>query len=158
MAAQVAFFNSVAVAGFGRDHVTGMALEALVGFDISQVQNLDSEAKFGIGDTVATFGDFDLAVRKELVDESALLLGGVGSFDDLLSQLTGNDGSEPTPGQLAESGWDQSLADFGSIEFGTSDGSVATAFDDATLAAALAAFGLAGLGANAPVDQLDQPQ
>jgi hypothetical protein len=145
-AAQVGFFDPQAVAGFGRDHVTGMELAALAGFDFSQVQNLDPAAKQGIGDKVLSFDDFDLDVRKELVDEPALRLGGVGSFDDLFQQLGGGAGAPPTPEQLQELGWDQSLGDIAGIDFGAPAEPGGPGVDPEALANALAAFELADLG------------
>ncbi len=134
-AAQVEFFDPEAVAGFARDQVTGMDPSALAGFDVTQIQNLDTDALHGIGDKVEGFDDFDLDVRKELVDDSALRLGGVGSFEELLAQLTGDAGSASTPEQLEELGWDKSLDEITGVDFGTFEG-----LDDDALAAAFAAF------------------
>ena len=127
-----------------------MELSALVGFDADQVHNLDAEAKNGIGDKVPSFEDFDLAVRKELVDEPALRLGGVGSFEDLLKQLTDNADTPPAPERLEELGWDQSLGDIANISFGAVADSNGPGVDSEALAAALAAFGRAGIGTGAP--------
>ena len=118
---------------------------------LKQIQNLDPEALHGIGDKVLTFDDFDLDVRKELVEEPAQRLGGVGSFEDLLKQLTDNgDASEPMPNKLEDLGWDSSLGDIANINFGASGDSEGPSVDENALAAALAAFGAAGLGASTP--------
>lgn len=85
-------------------------------------------------------GDFDPDVRKELVDEPALRLGGVGSFDDLLTQLIGDTGSGPTPGELAQLGWDQPLGDIAGVDFGEFVDPDDLEIDDDALEKALEAF------------------
>jgi hypothetical protein len=81
-----------------------MDLEAMAAFGPEQVMNLETGAKEGFGDKVPGFEDFSVDVRRELVDDSQLLLGGVGSFDDMAAAVL-------APGSMAEAelvdaGWD----------------------------------------------------
>ncbi|MDP6665990.1 MAG: hypothetical protein QF357_01180, partial [Dehalococcoidia bacterium] len=99
------------------------------------------------GDMVPAFDDFDLDVRKELVDEPALRLGGVGSFEDLLAQLGGDDGPGPSPEDLEQLGWEQPLGDIADIDFGELVDPDDLEVDDAALDKALEAF---KIGPDAP--------
>ena len=110
-AAHLENFDTEAVSGFARDHLTGMDVDALTGFDVNHVVNLEEEAKEGFGDHVVEFENFDLDVRGELVGEEAQLLGGVGSFDDLLALIDG------AGGDGADIGWSDNI-DLTTIDFG----------------------------------------
>jgi hypothetical protein len=136
---QVANFDPVAVEGFGRGHMTKMDFDALAAFRLDQVVHLDHEAKQGIGDTVPEFGDFDMDVRKEFIDEDARRLGGVGSFEELAAKFGG---PPPSPEELAELGWDKA---FDGIEFEPVDGSdIPEGIQDEAMQKALEAFGFGG--------------
>jgi hypothetical protein len=128
---QVEHFDPKAMEGFGRDHMTQMDLDALAAFDLDQVENLDQMAKDGIGDTVPEFGDFDIDVRKEFLDDDSLRLGGVGSFADLANQMFGE---PPSAEELAETGWDTSLGNPDDFDFssGVPDGLSGEALQRAT--------------------------
>ena len=71
-------------------------------------------------------------------------------FDDLLKQLADNTGFPPAPETLQELGWNSSLGDIAGIGFGASTDSGVPGVDSEALAKALEAFGLAGLGTDAP--------
>jgi hypothetical protein len=135
---QVEHFKPLAMEGFGRDHMTQMDLDALAAFGLDQVEHLDQVAKDGIGDTVPEFGDFDIDVRKEFLDDDSLRLGGVGSFEDLADQMFGE---PPSPEELAAMGWDNSLGSPDDFDFsaGVPDGLTGEALQKAT-----EAFGTAG--------------
>jgi hypothetical protein len=70
--------------------------------------------------------------------DEGLRLGGVGSFDDLAEQLFGD---PPTPEELSEMGWDNSLGNPDDFDFssGVPDG-----LTDAALQKAMEAFGNGG--------------
>ena len=91
------------MAGFERGHMTNMEVDSLAAFDLAQVTNLDETAVQGIGDMVPEFNDFEIDVRKEIIGDDALLLGGVGSFEELAAQFGG---APPSAAELAELGWD----------------------------------------------------
>jgi hypothetical protein len=117
--------------------MTKMDVGSLAAFDVDQVQNLEEVAKEGIGDAVPEFGDFDIEVRKEFLDEEGLRLGGVGSFEDLAAQLLGD---PPAPEELAELGWDTPLD---GVDFETFDPSqVPEGMDEAAIQKAMEAFGI----------------
>jgi hypothetical protein len=136
----IANFDPEAVSGFERGHVVGMDLEAMTGFEHDQVKNLNVEAKVGFGDKVPVFEDFSIEIRLELVDESEMLLGGVGAFDDL-AKLAVADPATIDAAELKELGWDKAaelIAKIESIEMGKEAAPI-TVPDDAA-AKALAAF------------------
>jgi len=134
----IANFDPEAVSGFERGHVVGMDLEAMTGFEHDQVKNLNVEAKVGFGDKVPVFEDFSIEIRRELVDEDGLRLGGVGSFEDLAEQLLGD---PPSPEELAAMGWDNSLGNPDDFDFssGVPDGLTGVALEKA-----MEAFGNGG--------------
>jgi hypothetical protein len=100
----VANFDPEAVQGFERDHMIGMDLEAMTAFNPEQVMNLEAGAKEGFGDKVPGFEDFSVDVRRELLDDSQLLLGGVGSFDDMAAAILNPDSMDDA--ELVDAGWD----------------------------------------------------
>jgi hypothetical protein len=133
-------FDPEAVGGFKRDHVIGMDLKAMTGFEHDHVKNLDVEAKVGFGDKVPDFEDFSVDIRRELVDDSEMLLGGIGSFDDL-AKLATADSASLDVAELKELGWDKAeelIAKAASIEIGTETAPVT--IPDNAAAKALAAF------------------
>jgi len=81
-----------------------MDLEAMAAFEPEHVMNLEPEAKEGFGDKVPGFEDFSVDVRRELVDDSQLLLGGVGSFDDMAAAVLNPDSMDEA--ELVDAGWD----------------------------------------------------
>ena len=98
----IANFDPAAMAGFLPEQVVELPLDAIAGFAPEQMTALAPEAKLGIGDVVPQFDDFPIDVRLEIVPEEALLLGGVGSFDDLASVI---DSPQITNSELAELGF-----------------------------------------------------
>ena len=80
------------------------------------MRNFSDASKKGMGDKVSTFEKFDIEVRKELLNEQAGRLGGVGSFKDLASSVKGELGKE----QLQELGWNESR-DSASLQFGSGE-------------------------------------
>ena len=133
---QVGNFDKEAVSGLKRDHITEMDDQSLSGFNEDQVRNFTPESKEGMGDAVQSFEDFDIGVRKELVEEDSRRLGGVGSFDDLVKSINGElDDSE----SLDTLGWDKSV-DEAQVEFGSSENAEQLDLEDATEDRAKTAF------------------
>jgi hypothetical protein len=118
--------------------MVGMDVDALTGFDIDHVINLDEEAKDGFGDHVMEFDDFDLEVRGELIGEEAQRMGGFGSFDDLLALVDSL--STISTGDLTELGWDATF-DPTELDLGLDVENLDEVFDATALANALGAFG-----------------
>jgi hypothetical protein len=118
-------FDAQAVSGLERGHIKEMNEGALVGFNQEHVRNLSDESKEGMGDKVSTFEKFDIEVRKELLNEQAGRLGGVGSFKDLASSVKGELSKE----QLQESGWNESR-DSDSLQFGSGDAAAKTDMEE----------------------------
>jgi len=119
-------FDTQAVSGLERGHIKEMNEDALSGFKQEHVRNLSDESKQGMGDKVSTFENFDIEVRKELVNKQARRLGGVGSFEELASSVKGELSKE----QLQELGWDESR-DSDSLQFGSGEAVAKTDMEEA---------------------------
>ena len=107
-------FDAGAVGGFSKEQVTNMDSDSLQGFNVEQVRNLEKNSKNGLGDKVKTFAQFDIDVRRELVDVPKRRLGGVGAFSDLVKSVKEEDKNNGSP--KAE-GWDGPSTD--KVKFGT---------------------------------------
>ena len=98
----------------------GIDVDALVGFEVEHVSNLDPKAKEGFGDKVADYDSFDLGVRQELVGNEAKRIGGGGSFDDLVARLKAKKDDPDAVGAPDEDGWGPESAT--PAEYGFDDG------------------------------------
>ena len=111
---QVGSFDTGVVGGFKREQITNMDSDSLQGFNVEQVRNLEKNSKNGLGDKVKTFTQFDIDVRRELVDVPKRRLGGVGSFSDLVKSVKEEDKNS---GSLKAEDWDGPSTD--KVKFGT---------------------------------------
>ena len=91
-----------AMMGLAKHQIVRMDQDALSGLNKTQANNLTVESKVGVADTVMTFKDFSLEVRKVIAEEPIRRLGGVGSFEDLAQMIASKASNE----MLANKGWD----------------------------------------------------
>ena len=148
---QMGNFDPTAMAGFSKDHLQNFDAEAvnglqrkqireindkaLTGFKEEHVRNFSDDSRNGLGDKVSTFKDFDIGVRKVLIDQDSRRLGGVGSFKDLVRSVNG----EITKEQLDDLGWDESK-EADSVRFGSQETSIQAKFEEAAENQAKSAF------------------
>tara|TARA_B100001146_G_C16051564_1_gene378109 strand:- start:239 stop:841 length:603 start_codon:yes stop_codon:yes gene_type:complete len=111
-----------AVKGFNRKHMKRISQEALSDINVEQVKNLNQGSKDGLKDSVSSFESFDISVKKELVDDSVRLLGGVGSFADVLKKREQSNSIDSAQG--LDAGWNSEALDRvknASIDKGSTD-------------------------------------
>ena len=136
---QVKNLDAEAVTGFKREQVTSMTVDAMSGFEAKQVKNLEASAKKGMGDKVKDFKDFDIDVKKELVQESKMLLGGVGSFEELAKEAA-NKAATANQAELKSLGWDKAAEKIAAVSFGAASKAAGTSAIPASAVSAIASI------------------